>query len=198
MTFDIIVFSQEELTRALDAGIKSIALCDNSFSLPDIEGVHYTIMGGATIEGAPKTTVDIPQQSSSSYTGSFGGSFSGSYALGSYSGSMHAGSGSGVFMYEYEYEFGGSYTSSYASSYQSLYISSYATSYNSSYLGGMSYEWGASNGFSASYGYVGSYADLYGIGTSHSSYTGSMALPYSEPHNREDVVYVNGYGINLI
>lgn len=46
--FDVIVFSQRELMRALKGGVRSVGLCDNSFVLPAAEGVRYTAIGNVS------------------------------------------------------------------------------------------------------------------------------------------------------
>ena len=45
MAFDIIVFSQKELENALNSGITSIGLCDNTFILPNKGGIYYIAIG---------------------------------------------------------------------------------------------------------------------------------------------------------
>lgn len=258
MAFDVIVFNQDELLRALEAGAKSIALCDNSFSLPDTEGIHYTIIGDVTIEGmdAPKHSEDKsseqtveeipayanvenkPQSLSSSFDSSFAGSFGGSYGTAQGGGSYGAGSGASYqssYTYEYEYEtggsFAGSFASSFTSSYMSLYASSFETSFASSFysfISGMSFEWSGSYGFGGSFGfgfgysfefgasfgymgsygfggsyeYFGSYAGSYDTSfnalSGYSGSGGSYALPDIIEYGSSGIIFVNGYGINLI
>ena len=197
MAFDVIVFSQQELDEAVKCGITRIALCDNRFKLPDISGIEYTLIGNAEIDGSfpadkPPVYANVERKTlslTSSFGGSFGGSFASSYG-GSYSfGSYTSGSG-GSYSYGYKYEYGGSYASSYNSSYAMLYsssymssysysfassyASSYQTSYASSFMGGMSYAWQTSYGTSA------------------------PSLPDIIEYGGSGIIFVNGYGINLI
>lgn len=49
MAFDIIVFTQDELDNAINSGIRSIGLCDNSFALPPAANMSYTALGKTDI-----------------------------------------------------------------------------------------------------------------------------------------------------
>lgn len=150
MAFDIIVFSQKELENALNSGITSIGLCDNTFVLPNIGGIYYTAIGTVEVsvnaakeefagmnikcdgfeprfiqEKTLPMNVIIPvssyKSSASSYLSSY---FMSSYFMSSYVTS---------YMYEYEYEYEtGSFTSSYSTSFRSSmssFLSSFLTSF---------------------------------------------------------------------
>lgn len=150
MAFDIIVFSQKELENALNSGITSIGLCDNTFVLPNIGGIYYTAIGTVEVsvnaskeefagmnikcdgfeprfiqEKTLPMNVIIPvssyKSSASSYLSSY---FMSSYFISSYVTS---------YMYEYEYEYEtGSFTSSYSTSFRSSmssFLSSFLTSF---------------------------------------------------------------------
>lgn len=209
MAFDVIVYNQDELLRAVSAGIKNIALCDNSFTLPDIADINYTVIGNVTIENADKPVEKAPFYASvENKTLSCGSSFNSSY--GSYSGGGSGGSQTGSYTYQYEYEYG-SFSTSYASSFASAYYS---------LLGGMSFgggsfSFGTSYNFLGSYGYYGSFGfgsgfgfgsfgfgSGFGFDTSFnlfSSYGGSYALlPDIIEYGSSGIIFVNGYGINLI
>ncbi len=216
MAFDVIVFSQSELDDALSRGITRIALCDNSFTLPDINGIEYTLIGSAEIAPDKNEDEDKPpvyanvERKTLSYASSYGGSFAGSFAS-SYGGSYASGSG-GSYSYGYKYEYGGSFSGSYASSfmssYASLYASSYQTSFASSFysfISGMSFDqfasYGGSYGFAYSFSYGGSYNLGYSFayGGSYNSGGGSgAALPDIIEYGSSGIIFVNGYGINLI
>ena len=199
MAFDVIVFSQSELDEAIKCGITRIALCDNRFTLPDVPGIEYTHIGNVEIEGA--ASVDKPpvyanvERKTLSHAGSFASSYGGSYALGSYA----SGSG-GSYSYGYKYEYGGSYASSYNSSYAMLYSSSYMSSYASLYMSSYmsSYSYSFASSYSSSY--QTSYATSYAGGMSwNTSYGGSeLSLPDIIEYGCWGIIFVNGYGINLI
>ena len=141
MAFDIIVFSQEELLSAVNNGITSICVCDNSFILPLTEGVTYTAIGDARAviytdkSGADNlnitfngfTPVFVPLSvavtSRGASYGTSASSYSASYFLGSYSTS-----------YAYGYEYG-SFNSSYRTSFGSG-VSSFLTSFRTENAGG--------------------------------------------------------------
>ena len=201
MAFDVIVFSQSELDDALTRGITRIALCDNSFTLPDINGIEYTLIGSAEIvpnknedEDKPPAYANVDRKTLS-LTSSYGGSYSGSFAS-SYGGSYSSGSG-GSYSYGYKYEYGGSYQGSYSSSFMSSYASSYQTSFTSSFysfINGMSFDQLTSYGFAYSFSYGGSYNFGYSF-----AYGGSgAALPDIIEYGGSGIIFVNGYGINLI
>ena len=200
MAFDVIVFSQSELDDALMRGITRIALCDNSFTLPDISGIEYTLIGSAEIVSAKNENEDKPPvyangerktlSCASSY-GSFASSYGGSYASGS----------GGSYSYGYKYEYGGSFAGSYSSSFMSSYASLYASSFYS-FISGMSFEWLASYGGSYGFAYSFSYGGSYNFGYSF-AYGGSFggsgaALPDIIEYGGSGIIFVNGYGINLI
>lgn len=156
MAFDIIVFSQKELENALNSGITSIGLCDNTFILPNKGGIYYIAIGTVEVfvnaakeefaemdikcdgfeprfiqEKAPlmntMTPVSSYKSSVSSYLSSY---FMSSYLMSSYFMSSYATS----YMYEYEYEYEtGSFTSSYSTSFRSSissFLSSFLTSFH--------------------------------------------------------------------
>ncbi len=207
MAFDVIVFSQSELDDALTRGITRIALCDNSFTLPDINGIEYTLIGSAEIVPSKNKNEDKPpvyanvERKTLSYASSYG-SFASSYG-----GSYASGSG-GSYSYGYKYEYVGSYQGSYASSFMSSYASSYQTSFASSFysfISGMSFEqfasYGGSYGFAYGFSYGGSYNFGYSFayGGSYNSGGGSgAALPDIIEYGGSGIIFVNGYGINLI
>lgn len=145
MTFDIFVFTQQELNDAVLAGHTSIGLCDNEFIISPIPGITYIAIGsikvyadayenefenirciGFTPIFTKKNTENIkPLQiftaSVSSYLSSY---FMSSYFMTSYH-----------FMYEYEYEYEtGSFVTSYLTSYTTSFLTSYTTSYTSSFI----------------------------------------------------------------
>ena len=201
MAFDVIVFSQSELDDALMRGITRIALCDNSFTLPDTDGIEDTLIGNAEIVSEKNKNEDKPpvyanvDRKTLSYTSSYGGSYSNSYASGS----------GGSYSYGYKYEYGGSYQTSYTSSFMSSYVSSYQTSFAPSFysfISGMSFEWLASYGGSYGFAYSFSYGGSYNFGYSF-AYGGSFggsgaALPDIIEYGGSGIIFVNGYGINLI
>ena len=150
MAFDIIVFNQTELNDALSAGIKHIALCDNSFSLPGTDDVEYTFIGDVTVDGGARKS----EKSETNETVS-------------------------------------SYASSYASSHASSYKSSYTTSYVTSYLTSYVYKFGSF------------YAAGSGVFSSSGSFGGSYFGSYAPLEDiiefgSSGIIFVNGYGINLI
>lgn len=207
MAFDVIVFSQSELDDALSRGITHIALCDNSFTLPDINGIEYTLIGSAEIVPSKNENEDKPpvyanvERKTLSYASSYG-SFASSYG-----GSYASGSG-GSYSYGYKYEYGGSFAGSYVSSFMSSYASSYQTSFASSFysfISGMSFDrfasYGGSYGFAYSFSYGGSYNFGYSFayGGSYNSGGGSgAAIPDIIEYGGSGIIFVNGYGINLI
>lgn len=196
MSFDIIVFTQEELLNAAGAGIKFICLCDNAFVLPSISGVHYTAIGNVSVSAnmtkEELSALDIvysgfsPELLPSKYTKKIdtktnvlntksASSYISSYLLSSY------------FMTSYRYQtsYNTSYTTSYVTSYTTAYLTSYVTSYTTSYLSS----------------YVTSYVTSY-----TTSYKAILLcntpLPQpeyqTEEHHGGECIMVNGYGINLI
>ena len=160
MAFDIIVFSQKELENALNSGITSIGLCDNTFILPNKGGIYYIAIGTVEVfvnaakeefagmdikcdgfeprfiqEKAPlmnaMTPVSSYKSSVSSYLSSY---FMSSYLMSSYlMSSYFISSYATSYMYEYEYEYEtGSFTSSYSTSFRSS-ISSFLSSFLTSF-----------------------------------------------------------------
>ena len=141
MEFDIVVFTQKELSAAVLHGVLNIALCDNDFILPIKENLRYIAIGNVKAEipiGKEKalelgmafegfTPVFIPGafaplkdehckiQGYSSYTSSYASSYIGSYHY-----------------HEYEFEYG-SFSASYLGSYLSSYSGSYVSSYSDPY-----------------------------------------------------------------
>ena len=141
MEFDIVVFTQKELSAAVLHGVLNIALCDNDFILPIKENLRYIAIGnvkaeipigkekalelGMTFEGftpvfipgafAPLKDEHCKIQGYSSYTSSYASSYIGSYHY-----------------HEYEFEYG-SFSASYLGSYLSSYSGSYVSSYSDPY-----------------------------------------------------------------
>ena len=141
MEFDIVVFTQKELSAAVLHGVLNIALCDNDFILPIKENLRYIAIGnvkaeipigkekalelGMTFEGftpvfipgafAPLKDEHCKIQGYSSYTSSYTSSYIGSYHY-----------------HEYEFEYG-SFSASYLGSYLSSYSGSYVSSYSDPY-----------------------------------------------------------------
>ena len=141
MEFDIVVYTQKELSEAVLHGVLNIALCDNDFILPIKENLRYIAIGNVKAEipiGKEKalelgmafegfTPVFIPGafaplkdehckiQGYSSYTSSYASSYIGSYHY-----------------HEYEFEYG-SFSASYLGSYLSSYSGSYVSSYSDPY-----------------------------------------------------------------
>lgn len=145
MTFDIIVFSQKELQSALESGITSIALCDNSFVIPPVGDVCYTAIGNITaladgkkkdferhgvrfVGFTPKFKADIiPLAANVVANVPSVSSYASSYMLSSYFMTSY------YYEYEYEYEYAtGSFSSSYSTSWQTSY-SSFASSFRTQY-----------------------------------------------------------------
>lgn len=153
MAFDVIVFAQEELMKALGAGNISIGLCDNEFTLPKTDGVRYTAIGEVsvktdmtaeelkrrsivcdgftpkvrkkTVSPAVKAVNNLPlPQSGGSYSSFVSSYFMSSYFMTSY-----------IYEYEYEYEVT-SYSSSYSASYVSSFRSSLSSYASTSYAAG--------------------------------------------------------------
>ena len=127
MTIDVIVFSQEELDRAVCAGNKSICLCDGVFLLPDRDDITYTQIGTVTIlpsEGYnPSSVTSYVTSYVTLYVTSYITSYITSYVT-SYMTS---------YRYEYEYEYRSSFSASFTSSYVTSYSASFVTSFASSY-----------------------------------------------------------------
>lgn len=119
MAIDVIVFSQEELDRAVSNGHKSICLCDGSFILPAISGISYTKIGDVTVFSG----TDIPVTSVSSYATSYVTSYTTSYVT-SYTTSYTT---SYVTRYEYEYASSSSYVTSFMTSYVTSFVTSFRT-----------------------------------------------------------------------
>lgn len=141
MEFDIVVYTQKELSEAVLHGVLNIALCDNDFILPIKENLRYIAIGNVKAEipiGKEKalelgmafegfTPVFIPGafaplkdehckiQGYSSYVSSYASSYIGSYHY-----------------HEYEFEYG-SFSASYLGSYLSSYSGSYVSSYSDPY-----------------------------------------------------------------
>lgn len=216
--FDIIVFNQNELERALKDGIRKIALCDNSFYLPMTKNTEYHGIGNVDalidkeyadygikcigFEPEIKERQKYPAflmspKRLSLNTKSHISSYS-SYGFGSY-GSYAA----------------ASYTTSYrlVSSYKM--VSSYNMSNNNnnnnnngagSYMFG-SYKWGSYNLGSYTFGSYtpGSYTlGSYTFGSYRPEISsGSWYIPdsnyiYGSCMGFGDVIFVGGYGVNLV
>lgn len=48
--FDVIVFTQDELIKAVQVGYSSICLCDNAFTVPLVENKSYIAVGEVTVK----------------------------------------------------------------------------------------------------------------------------------------------------
>lgn len=160
---DAIVFTQNELTAAINGGASDILLCDNSFILPPACGVKYTAIGNVTaladfdsaealsivclnfmpkIKKRPKTVhISNKVVGAASITSSFAlSSYSSSYKFGSYASSYSL---SGLGSYVMSFRFAGSYThssyrykTSYSGSYSAFYrlTQSYKSSFSTSFM----------------------------------------------------------------
>lgn len=127
MTIDVIVFSQEELDRAVCAGNKSICLCDGVFLLPDRDDITYTQIGTVTILPSAGSAQPSVTSSVTSYVTSYVMSYAASYITSYVTSYMTS------YRYEYEYEFRSSFSASFMSSYVTSYSASFVTSFASSY-----------------------------------------------------------------
>ena len=171
MEFDIVVFTQKELSAAVSQGALNIAICDNNFILPIKENLRYISIG--------KVTAEIPiEKEKAQELGIVFEGFTPVFISGAF-----------VPLKDEHCKIQGcsSYASSYASSYTISYTSSYTSSYSSSYhYHENEFEYGS---FSTSY--LGSYL---------SSYSGSYVSSYSDPYGHiiNPIILVNGYGIDLI
>ena len=142
MSFDVIVFSQNELDSAVESDTKSVCICDGGFILPLAGGVTYTAIGGArAVIYADKSDADklgivfdgftplfVPTNAAfaaPSY-GTSASSYASSYFMSSFAAS---------YIYRYMYgSLGASYASSYTASYRASYTASFSMSYTSSFL----------------------------------------------------------------
>ena len=172
MSFDVIVFSQNELDNALENGIKNVCICDGSFIIPLAGGVTYTAIGGADAviytdkRGADELGIVFdgfapvfkPSNANISVLahsyGTSASSFASSYFMSSFMTS---------YIYGYSYN---ALRVSYTSSYSTSYVTSYMTSYVSSYAASRACEAAVNNG--------------------------------NDNAQNGEVIMVNGYGINLI
>ena len=192
MAFDIIVFSQEELERAIISGNTRIGLCDNTFVLPNVCNIFYTAIGAVSVSAnvtkdefdrmniiccgfephlaqnktpVPPATIQPPASftaSASSYLSSY---FMSSYFMSSY------------LMTSY-------FTTSY-------FMTSYTTSYMYKYEYEYEYETGS---FASSY----STSFRSSISSFLSSFLTSFRAGADGAETGNVCIMVNGYGINLI
>lgn len=128
MAFDSIVFTQDELNNAINAGCTAIALCDGSFDLPSAGGVTYTAIGTveASADASEEEFAELGIKCAGfevKYTGARGTVVIAPCSMSSY------------FMtsYRYAYELLGSFVTSYTTSYNTSYTASYTTSYQGSF-----------------------------------------------------------------
>lgn len=171
MEFDIVVFTQKELSAAVLHGVLNIALCDNDFILPIKENLRYIAIGNV------KAEIPIGKEKALELGMAFEG-FTPVFIPGAFAPLKDE---------HCKIQGYSSYMSSYVSSYASSYTSPYASSYIGSYhYHEYEFEYGS---FSASY--LGSYL---------SSYSGSYVSSYSDPYGHiiNPFILVNGYGIDLI
>ena len=170
--FDVVVFCQEELEHAIENGSRFICLCDGSFVLPCTFGISYSAIGTVS------ASIDLSPIGAMRNNISFSG-FTPFFTKKNENIKLLASPIYTVCRM-------GSAPSS-ASSFKSSYTTSYATSYFHEYEYEFEYRSGS---FLTSY--LGSFS-------SYSS-SGSFAVyrdPYAHIIN-PDVVFVNGYGVNLI
>lgn len=137
MAFDSIVFTQDELNNAINAGCTAIALCDGSFDLPSAGGVTYTAIGAveASADASEEEFAELGIKCVGfevRYTGARGTAVIAPCSMSSYSTSYTM---SSYFMtsYRYAYELLGSFVTSYTTSYNTSYTASYTTSYQGSF-----------------------------------------------------------------
>ena len=104
MMFDVIVFTQDELIKAVQAGHNSICLCDNAFTVPPVENKSYIAVGDVTVKA--KFTYEEAKNNNISFEGfepeflspDFAVMYRSSSLLGSYRpmSTVSSGSGSGI------------------------------------------------------------------------------------------------------
>lgn len=198
MSFDIVVFTQEELVYALKKGIKHIALCDGCFEIPDNSEIEYTAIGNI------EATTEIPAECAVARRIIYNGfepkckDYEKFAFVPWRDEAMSIGGSAGT-------SFSSSFFSSYTSSYSSSYAGSYRTSYFGSYLYEYEYEFGVFGSYITSYttsyvsSYSGSYFRLY-TGSFAGSYGSSYLSSYKDPYGHiiNPFIFVNGYGIDLI
>ncbi len=149
-----IVFTQNELNKAIDHGASHIILCDNHFNLPSIPDIAYTAIGIVTasadfcslddfnitcVNFSPKLkkrpkTVHISNKavgtaSITDLCSSHSGSFSSSYRFGSYTSFITSYLTSFVTSYRYRYEYRQSFSGSYSYRLSQSYSASFSTSF---------------------------------------------------------------------
>lgn len=133
MAFDSIVFTQDELNNAINAGCTAIALCDGSFDLPSAGGVTYTAIGAveASANASEEEFAELGIKCVGfevRYTGARGTAVIAPCSMSSYTMSSYF-----MTSYRYAYELLGSFATSYTTSYNTSYTASYTTSYKGSF-----------------------------------------------------------------
>ena len=206
MGFDTVVFSQRELERAVKSGCTSAALCDGSFVLPEIPGVHYSVIGNADVS-VPFTRRRAAELNITFEL--FEPEFAAEHGEETDNGDAETvPEGASVPMRVVSASFnerqnGGSFGGSFASSYFSPYITSFALgsySFGSFFAGSYFYMYEYEFEFGrGSFGgsFAGSYRGSFG---SFASSCGAVYEAYRDPyaHIINPFVLVNGYGMNLI
>ena len=202
MGFDTVVFSQRELERAVKSGCTSAALCDGSFVLPEIPGVHYSVIGNADVS-APFTRRRAAELNITFEL--FEPEFAAEHGEETDNGDAETvPEGASVPMRVVSASFnerqnGGSFASSYFSPYiTSFALGSYSfgSFFAGSYFYMYEYEFEFGRGsFGGSF--AGSYRGSFG---SFASSYGAVYEAYRDPyaHIINPFVLVNGYGMNLI
>ena len=190
-----IVFSQDELDKALENGFSDIILCDSTFVIPFACNIVYTAVGSVSVTASgsrgefenvgvefhnftpeftkksPKIFANVPHKMMS-LSSSVNGSFSSSYRLGSFASSYRLAS-------SFRTSYKTSFTTSYRLASSFRYRTSYRTSFASSYKFASSYRSSFRGSFGAGF-----------ISRALSSFAHRAVL-------RAEIA-VNGYGIHLI
>ena len=169
--FDVVVFCQEELEQAVESGSRYICLCDGSFVLPCNFGISYSAVGNVS------ASIDLSPIGAMRNNISFSG-FTPVFTKKNENIKLLA---SPIYTV--------CRMSSVSSSFSS-FKSSYATSYTTSYFHEYEYEFEYRSG-----SFLTSYRG------SFSSYSSGSFAMYRDPYAHiinPDVVFVNGYGVNLI
>ncbi len=188
-----IVFSQDELDKALENGFSDIILCDSAFVIPFACNIVYTAVGSVNVTASgscgefenagvefrnftpeftkksPKIFANVPRRMMS-LSSSNSGSFSSSYRLGSFTSS---------------YRLASSYRTSYRTSFTTSYrlASSFRTSYRSS--------------FASSYKFASSYRTSF-RGSFGTGFISKALSSFAHRAVLRAEIAVNGYGIHLI
>lgn len=195
---DTIVFSKDELQKAVENGYKNIALCDGSFELSAAQGVEYTAIGEVT------ASIPLSERAAQRRGIRFHG-FTPSFAL----------KNSPVYRL-IPCPVKPAPQRNGASSYGTSYASSYSSSFMTSYFSEWEYEWEYSTSFSASsfsgsFGtrlrssFQGSFSGSFRLRSSFisagSGSAGSSSFRLSRRFRRKYIIKeisVNGYGLNMI